>query len=112
MDLSEFTPGATPASNSRQTWDDPFRQSAAPDGLGATFARRQPLSDREIRSVLHGALKRRTPDWYRCAIADEVPFGGGYVRADVVTFSPNALHVFEIKGDRDHLYRLNEQARL
>lgn len=91
--------------------DDPFRQSAAPDGLGAALARRQPLSDQEIRSVLHGALKRRPSDACGCAIADEVPLGGGYVRADVVTFSPNALHVFEIKGDRDHLHRLDEQAR-
>lgn len=68
------------------------------------------LSDAEIRvaldSVNFGPLAELD------FVLDEVECWRGYVRADYVCLSQNALSVVEIKSDRDTLRRFEEQVRV
>lgn len=89
--------------------DVPLRRNSAPDGSGASLARVRPLGDAEIRVALRLAVSLIEKD---SLAVEEVPLHGGYVRADMITFSANSIHVVEIKGDRDRLDRLREQGRV
>lgn len=98
-----------------------------------------PLTDADIRAALLGAFDAdgvRSPrptaggaGWCEAGrdgahddvfadvaaatlILEELPLRGGYVRVDVAVMTPGALHVYEIKSDRDRLDRLPEQMRL
>lgn len=85
------------------------------DGVWARGANRawlQPLDDGIIRSALRSLLGFE--GWLGtsgCRVTEELALEQGYVRADFAVFSPDSLHIFEIKSDRDRLYRLPDQAR-
>lgn len=95
-------------------------------GLGPGAQRRARsavgLTDADIRAALFASLAadgllsrddRRVTDSDNVSafVVQELPIRGGFVRADVVVVSPSAVHVYEIKSDRDRLDRLPEQVR-
>jgi hypothetical protein len=69
-----------------------------------------PLSDTDIRVAL--AEVGFGPLAGHDLVLEEVECWRGYVRADYVCLSSNALSVIEIKSDRDTLRRFDEQVRI
>jgi hypothetical protein len=65
------------------------------------------LSDKDIREALSSHLKNRVPSGGK--IREELPMHNGNVIADVLSIS-SAMHVYEIKGDRDKISRLEKQS--
>lgn len=89
--------------------DAPIRRTSAPNGRGASLWRLHPLGDPEIRVALRAAVAILEKN---ALSVEEVPLGGGYVRADLIAVSGESIHVVEIKADRDRLHRLEEQGRV
>ena len=92
---------------------DAVREAKGIWASGADRARLSPLDDGSIRDALRSLLCAGEPiardsDSH---ITEEFALDEGYVRADFVVISPAALHILEIKSDRDRLYRLPDQAR-
>jgi hypothetical protein len=85
----------------------------------------RPLSDAAIRAALRIALSSTTMNPrdfreralgvecppYPALLIEELPLGGGYVRADLAVVAPRSLHIYEIKSDLDRMDRLAEQMR-
>ena len=74
------------------------------------------LRDEEIRSALIDSLAVDGvvgcgTDATSPFVIQELPLRGGFVRADVAVIGPLALHIYEIKSDRDRLDRLPDQLR-
>lgn len=68
-----------------------------------------PLSDAEIRAAMVSGFAGLAE---RGGVLEEVECWRGYVRADYVCISANALTIIEIKSDRDTLRRFDEQLRV
>lgn len=77
--------------------------------VGPFLDRNASLSDRDIRSALGGVVGPLTG---LDLVLEEVECWRGYVRADYVCLTSNALAVIEIKSDRDTLRRFNDQIRI
>ncbi len=69
-----------------------------------------PMGDKEIRTALKHLLKKQYQDVPNTFILDELGIGHGQVRVDLAVVN-GALHGYELKSDKDTLYRLPEQAK-
>jgi hypothetical protein len=69
------------------------------------------MNDLEIREALKHQILMRRRNKFEPLIIDEFAIEHGAARIDILVVN-NILHGYEIKSDRDNLYRLPDQVRL
>ena len=67
------------------------------------------MVDKEIRTALKYSLEKQYSNIANTLIIDELGVGLGQARIDVAVVNGN-LHGYELKSDKDSLYRLENQA--
>ncbi|MCK5534503.1 sce7726 family protein [bacterium] len=67
------------------------------------------MGDKEIRTALKCLVEKQCANISDTLIIDELAVGHGHARIDVAVVNGN-LHGYELKSDKDSLYRLEEQA--